>query len=391
MSQQLIDRSPDLKQLRDEGFDLTIKSSLLLLRQIPYVNSQKQVCYGTLVTDLTLAGEKTTTPKDHVVDFIGEQPCDKDGAPLVKVIIESSNRTLAEEVVVNHRFSSKPPSGYPNFYEKMTAYVKMLLSEAQAIDRSVTARPYPVVECAEDDGPFHYYDTATSRAGIGAVTKKLRVPKVAIVGVGGTGSYILDFLAKTPIGEIHLFDGDSFLNHNAFRAPGAPSLAELGHQQKKVDYLAAIYSKMRRGIIPHPYGVDASNVAELQGMSSVFLSLEGLGKRPIVNQLEAWGIPFVDVGMGIQLVDDALVGMVRVTTSTPAMRNHVHEHSRIPFSDDENNEYSRNIQIAELNALNAALAVVKWKKHCGFYHDLDREHNCNYVISGNTMLNEDHA
>ena len=37
--------------------------------------------------------------------------------------------------------------------------------------------------------------------------------------------------------------------------------------------------------------------------------------------------------------------------------------------DIEDDAYSSNIQIAELNALNAALAVIKWKKHLGFYLD----------------------
>jgi hypothetical protein len=52
-------------------------------------------------------------------------------------------------------------------------------------------------------------------------------------------------------------------------------------------------------------------------------------------------------------------------------------------------EYSTNIQIAELNALNAALAVIKWKKLAGFYQDLDFEHHCSYTIGGNMLRNED--
>jgi hypothetical protein len=56
---------------------------------------------------------------------------------------------------------------------------------------------------------------------------------------------------------------------------------------------------------------------------------------------------------------------------------------------DERNEYDRNIQTAELNALNAALAAIKWKKLCGFYIDLEREHHSTYSIDGNEMTNED--
>jgi hypothetical protein len=54
-----------------------------------------------------------------------------------------------------------------------------------------------------------------------------------------------------------------------------------------------------------------------------------------------------------------------------------------------NEDYDRNIQIADLNALNAALAVIKWKKMFGFYRDLEREHFTAYAIDTNTLINED--
>ena len=50
-----------------------------------------------------------------------------------------------------------------------------------------------------------------------------------------------------------------------------------------------------------------------------------------------------------------------------------------------------NIQIAELNALNAMLAVIKWKKIRGFYCDLEREHHCMYTTDGNALDNAECA
>jgi hypothetical protein len=41
--------------------------------------------------------------------------------------------------------------------------------------------------------------------------------------------------------------------------------------------------------------------------------------------------------------------------------------------------------------LNAALAVIKWKKLCGFYVDLDGEHHSVYEIDGNFVHNGDTA
>ena len=48
----------------------------------------------------------------------------------------------------------------------------------------------------------------------------------------------------------------------------------------------------------------------------------------------------------------------------------------------------RYIQIVELNAMNAAIAVIVWKKMVGFYADLDGERASVYQVDGNTMLNE---
>ena len=110
----------------------------------------------------------------------------------------------------------------------------------------------------------------------------------------------------------------------------------------------------------------------------------------ILEKLEELKIPFIDVGMGVEIADGALGGVLRITTSTVAKRDHVRGKSRIPFPDSGgDNDYSKNIQIADLNALNAALAVIKWKKLFGFYRDLEHEHFSTYTIDGNTLTNED--
>ena len=265
-------------------------------------------------------------------------------------------------------------------------YVTILSGPAKRIDPSVTANTFPVIVAEAEESVFNYYDTASSRAGIEVVSAKLVQGRVAIVGLGGTGSYILDLVAKTPVGEIHLFDGDKYLNHNAFRSPGAPSVEDLEKELAKVEYFTTQYSRMHRHIIPHQEFITSENVEHLRGMDFIFLSMDkGSDKRVIVERLVEWGISFIDVGMGVHLVDDALLGVLRVTASTNNKRDHLAK--RIPYSDgDGNNDYAQNIQVADLNALNAALAVVKWKKLCGFYQDLENEHHCTYSINVN-MLN----
>lgn len=362
----------------------------MLVHDIPYVNHKREIKRGILVSTLNMAGELAGPPETHVAMFAGEYPCNTAGTEL-DAIRSGGGQQIAPNLSVDWSFSSKPVggAGYPDYYEKMTAYVAILESHAQAIDPSVTARTYPVVRTEGDESVFHYLDTASSRAGINMASAKLELDRVAIIGLGGTGSYVLDLIAKTWVKEIHLFDGDTFYSHNAFRAPGAASIEELTAKPKKVTYLRDQYSKLRKGIIDHPYDIDATNVQELQGMSFVFLCIDGGdAKKLIVEKLEELGTPFVDVGMGIELVDDELIGIVRVTSSLPDQREYFR--SRVSLGDPQlNDDYDANIQIADLNALNAALAVLKWKKLYRFYGDHEYELHTTYTIDCNMLLSED--
>lgn len=391
MSQRPISRSDDLKRLRDEGYDLEIRAGHLLVKQVPYANADKKVERGVLVMPLTLAGEVTTAPDTHVAYFIGAAPCDRNGNRLERIINGSNRQTLAPGLEVDHYFSSKPASGrYEDYCEKVTTYVAILSSPARSLDPDATAQTFPVIEDREGESVFNYIDTASSRARIGAVTPRLEVSRVAIVGLGGTGAYVLDFVAKTPVKEIHLFDGDVFLSHNAFRAPGAAAVEELEPQPKKVAYYAQRYSRMRRGVVPHEYHIDASTAEELRGMDFVFLCMKGGdAKRLVVAKLEEFGIDFVDAGMGVYEVDGSLAGVLRITTSTAGHRDVRGKETM--FSDGADDEYARNIQIADLNALSACLAVIRWKKLRGFYLDLEHEHLTTYTIDGNQLANEDKA
>jgi len=273
---------------------------------------------------LNQAGNKAAKPPDHTAWFAGEHPCDHIGKPITQIVNNSQNQVVGG-IAINYYFSCCPTEPYKDYYEKVKTYETALSGPAQHLESNVTARVYPVMLPEEEDGSvFNYYDTASSRAGISEVSDKLAVNRVAIVGVGGTGSYVLDLLAKTPVKEIHIFDGDKFLNHNAFRSPGAPAVEDLEKQMTKVDYFASQYSQMHRHIIPHPDFITLENVALLQGMDFVFLCMDrGLDKRGIVDKLVEWGMAFIDVGMSLYLVDNQLLGMLRVTASTNDKRDHI--------------------------------------------------------------------
>lgn len=389
MSQRPFSRSPDLQRLRDEGYCVVIQGGYLVMREVPYVTASREVRTGSLISSLDLADDVTQVPSTHVVHFDGEFPCAADGTRLQGIAHGEGPFNLGGGLSARYSFSNKPPTGYTDYHHKMTTYATILAGPAAVREPGVNPRVFRTPE-VEEDSVFLYTETASARAGIGALTDLLRPETVAIIGLGGTGSYVLDFVAKTPVREIRLIDGDDFLQHNAFRAPGATSLDDLRQVHKKVNYWQGIYAKMRRGIVAHAVPIQADTLHLLDGVTSAFLCIDaGPAKKLAVQKLEALGARFVDVGMGLELVDGSLGGILRVTASTPGKREHVHQ-GRISFAGDGADDlYASNIQVADLNALNAALAVVKWKKLLGFYRDIEREHHSTYTTDGNMLVNGD--
>ncbi len=388
MSEQLVNRSPDLRRLQEEGYDIEVRSNCLLVKQVPYVTAGRMVERGILVSELSTSGSVTIPPNTHVVSFVGSIPCDNHGRELDKIIHQRAAVPLGGDITASCTFSSKPAEGYQDYYEKMTAYINILLGFARAIDPSITAQTFPPLRADANDSVFRYVDSASSRAQISAITEKLKLGKIAIIGLGGTGSYILDLITKTPIEEIHLYDGDVFYTHNAFRAPGAASIEELDAMPKKVDYFQRKYDPLHRNIIPHPVYIDKTNVDELRDMSFVFLAMDtGPAKKLIIEKLGEFGVSFIDTGISVFQAAGSLAGIVRTTTSDPAHRQHVRK--RISFAEEDDDAYEQNIQIADLNALNAIMAVIKWKKLFGFYIDLEHEYSSTYTVDGNHLLNED--
>jgi len=389
MLQNLIDRSQDLKHLQDDGYALEIVGAYALIKNVPYVNSQREIKHGTFISELSFVGDSLTVPNTHVIYFAGEFPCNNDGTIITSIQHASNRMELLPGVFIDHSFSNKPEAGYKDYYEKFTNYMRIVIGPAQSLDKSVTAIVQEKTTIL-DESVFAYPDTNSSRGQFSAISNLLSFQKIAVIGLGGTGAYVLDLIAKTPVSAIHLFDGDLFENHNAFRSPGAASIEDINSQMYKVDYFKNLYSNMHLNIISHSCYINVENLHELEGFDFVFLSIDnGSAKRLIVNELVSRNTPFIDLGIGVQRCEHQLIGHVRVTAITPQKSDHIE--SRIDFSDDTDDVYSTNIQIADLNALNAVLAVIKWKKTIGFYQDLNREHNSVYSINDGVLQNDEYV
>ena len=216
---------------------------------------------------------------------------------------------------------------------------------------------------------------------------KLADKKIAIVGLGGTGSYILDLVAKTPVKEIHLFDGDIFNQHNAFRAPGATKKEIFSKNVTKTSYLKDIYSNLHKGVIEHVEYISNSNKEVLKQFDFAFISIDsGKAKKIIVDELIKNNIPFIDTGIGIRKMDDILAGEIRISLFDKSNYGEVSNY--IDFEQDNDDVYSSNIQIAECNCLNATLSVIKWKKYFEVYADVVNKFQDGYSIEMGEIVHE---
>lgn len=393
MSPKPIVLDPDLRRLQQEGYEVEVRNGHLLLHSVPYVNAKGNVLRGIVITNLSGNVGELGPPGDHQVWFAGEYPCHHTGLPIDGIRHTSQVFPLWPGFEAQHRFSNKPygANGYPDYYSKMKNYIDIISNEAREIDPEATPCTFNVIVSTEEDSVFRYWDSASSRANILTISAKLAMGKIAIIGLGGTGSYVLDLVAKTPVREIQLFDGDTFLQHNAFRAPGATSIDTLGEKLPKVTYFARIYDAMRIGVIPHSYFLTEDNIRELAGFDFVFLCVDKGAVRKLVSGfLQEHGIPFIDVGMELLMIpeDNSLIGTCRATLSTPEKSDHFDKHA--PQGADYGNDlYRSNIQVADMNALNAALAVIKWKQYCGFYQDLVKAHHTTYSVNAHSLTRDE--
>lgn len=388
MSHLQINLSPDIIKLRNCGYEVLIKDNHLVIENIPYVNSRKTVCKGVLISKLAINQNNILPSKDHTVFFQGDPPCNENGQTL-NIINNSNKHSLSPNLIADHMFSSKPTGGYKDYFHKMSAYIDMISPYAELIDSQYTPRTFRVHKDKFDKSSLAYVDTNATRASIGGINSKIAGLKIGIIGMGGTGSYILDSVSKTEVSEIHIFDSDVFSQHNAFRSPGATSYVDLGEAKPKVNYFYEMYSKMHNGIKAHNYKITSSNLEVLNNLDFIFIAIDQSQiKKILFEHLEMQNINFIDVGMGVDIIDDKLMASVRTCASVNDRRDHVWD--RVSFDIDGNQDiYSTNIQLNELNSLNANIAVIKWKSIYGIYQDIKGSLFSVFNSNVNQVINEE--
>jgi len=389
--------NPDFDRLVDKGYALAFDSNYLIVRDIPYLNASGELQYGAFLAVLKYHDNSDVAYQDdHQVYFAGSSPCQLDGNPIPLLGDRPATVPLSDackDVVVQRRFSNKikGTNGYADFFEKIEHYVGLICGPAMEKYPRVTPYTFREVQLSAPDEIFKFHDTLTSRAKITDLSAKLRNEIVAVIGLGGSGAYLLDFLVKTPVKEIRGFDLDHFHVHNTYRSPGRLNENELG--KTKAEVYAGRYENFRHGLVLKSKLIDEHCAEDFDDVTFAFVCVDsGESRAAIIKLLTAKGIAFIDVGMGLLRQNgehgNPLNGLVR-TTYFPADRiQKVIAKEVVPLTDPEDRLYRDAIQTSELNALNASLAVIRYKQLRGFYTQEDSKYHLTFGIDDLSLNRE---
>lgn len=387
----LVNHNDDIRRLLERGYAVSFDQNYLVVRDVPYLDAAGELRWGSIVTKLVFIDQVRVRQENHQVSFAGGSPYGLDGKPIPNLGDSAHSIPLSAaepRVIVERQFSNKPGNGYVDFFDKIERYITII--SGPAMERhDVTARTFNTYDPAPDDSVFKFRDTLTSRAEIGDLTQAFKQEVVAIIGLGGTGGYVLDFMVKTPVLEIRGFDADAYHVHNAYRSPGCLDPDEF--DRSKADVYAKRYGNFRTGLHLETKFIDAESGEDLDGVTFAFVCVDkGSARATIIDLLIAKGIPFIDVGMGLSRKAGPIRGSMRATYFDEMKAAAVRDMDLVPKHDTKDDIYKTNIQIAELNALNACLAVILYKKRLGFYEAEDSLFHLLFELGGMRSLGQRH-
>jgi molybdopterin/thiamine biosynthesis adenylyltransferase len=381
---ELVSHNPILKDLDELGYQLDFVGGYLIIYGLPYLDQEGALKYGDWVSQVDLI-DAVIDPSKHQAWWRGDRPRDQTKRE-IRLGGGPGRVTVAPNFVTDHSFSFKLQENgvsrlYRSFEEKVQTYLDAITAPARAAYPDGPLSRGIDIKAAAQGSPLRFPDTMSANYNINDVSSLLRAKKVAIIGLGGTGSYILDFIARTHLERITLFDDDKVHVHTIFRIPGFIPRA-IG--EPKVDALARQYGQWHAGLDPVPERITPENIERLADFDFVFVSVDdGPSRLTIVDWLTTKGIPYVDCGMGLTRSVVGLSGFVRIAAGDrQAFERNVNT-ARLPVENPKDDEYRKQAQIAELNALNAAMAVVRFKQHFKLLDRLD-EATC-YIFDTATL------
>ena len=202
----------------------------------------------------------------------------------------------------------------------------------------------------------------------------LRASKVAVIGLGGVGSLVTEYLARLGVGNLVLIDPDEIESTNLSRVVGATRVdVETGQFKPQIAVRHAREMAIDAMLVPIAGDVARDSVAKvLRDCDFIFLAADSMRARLVVNALaHQYLIPTVQMGAKIRRgeggkLEDAMCAVRHIRPGTGCLWcNGLIDPTQLAIeakSDNERKEQAYGVQepnpsVISLNAVAAAHAV----------------------------------
>jgi molybdopterin/thiamine biosynthesis adenylyltransferase len=130
----------------------------------------------------------------------------------------------------------------------------------------------------------------------------LRSLRVGVVGCSGTGSWVVEMLARLGVGGLVLVDPDVIERRNLNRIVNSTA-EDVAKQRPKVELLREAVISMDQGTLVEPFQQDLLNVAVVQSLAAcdlLFGCVDSADGRDLLNRISTFYlVPLIDVGVRI--------------------------------------------------------------------------------------------
>ena len=202
----------------------------------------------------------------------------------------------------------------------------------------------------------------------------LQASKVAVVGLGGVGSLVAEYLSRLGVGNLVLIDPDEIESSNLSRVVGATRVdVEVGQMKTQIAVRHAREMGIHATLQPIPGDVSRHSVAQvLRDCDFIFLAADSMRARLVVNALaHQYLIPAIQMGVKIRrgeggTLEDAMCAVRHIRPGTGCLWcNGLIDPSQLAIeakSDSERKEQAYGVRepnpsVITLNAVAAAHAV----------------------------------
>ena len=293
---------------------------------------------------------------------------DRSGNELTKGVIGRPHSSLVLSIKLRGR-------DYEDAWEALNNYVKevyALFLGRSASSEEVGPRPY-TFDVLGDQLP-----EAVEWRGLVAQER------VAIVGLGGVGAWIADFIVKADPREVHGWDYDCIEPKNILRMPGGLD-PNVWIGRPKTDWFHKTYSLIHTNVHGHNVKVIPENVQEVIEKSTfAFVAVDDADDRMLVcDTLANAGIPFVVVGLSLLRKEKRVKVSMRIITAHVGVTSW---REAIPQVGHAGQDDYGSLDLPEIYSMAAGWAVQSWRKMRGQFWQEQREECLDYSASDQSLI-----